>query len=692
MRYVEIILIDQLKKAKKYIRAALLIGLFLLGLFIFAAVGALAWAKLQGPPPLAVPQSAVFYANDGSIVGEIHHGEKRYWVPLEHISPILIEATLSIEDKRFYKHHGFDGKRIIGAAIADLKAMAKVQGASTITQQYARNLFLEHEKTWTRKLHEAWYTVRLEMNYDKQQILEGYLNTIYYGHGTYGIEAASRYYFGKHAHELTLSEAAILAGIPKWPNRYSPHSNLQAAKERQLVILSSMKKDGIITAQEAKEAYASPLSVQKRISTDKGQGISYFFDAAKTELKQELNLSDEQIQLSGLRVYTSLDPALQKIAEETVKEVISPKTDLQTAFVAMDQKNGFVQALVGGRDYEKSPFNRATQAFRQPGSTMKPFLYYAALENGFTPSTLMRSEHTTFALSDGVSTYTPSNFNHYYANDSITLQQAIALSDNIYAVKTHLFLGQDKLVKTAQKVGISNPLKKVPSLALGTSPVKLVEMTNGYATLANGGWKIKPSFITKVETYDGEIIYEASAERTKILDKETAFLTTHLMTGMFDSRLNGYTTVTGTPISRYLSRTYAGKSGTTSTDSWMIGYSPELTAGVWTGYDRDKTMDIVAERGYAKKIWALFMEKALKGEPPSSFKAPKGVTGVSIDPQSGKLASSDCPVSKLTYYKKGTEPTEYCTDHLFENEEKEKEKAEETNPSSWYERILKWFQ
>lgn len=691
MIYLEVMLTDKLRKARKYIRAALIIGLFLSIFLLLVTTGVLTYAKLQGPPPLAVSQSAVFYANDGTIIDEIHHGEKRYWVSLENISPVLIQATLSIEDKRFYEHHGFDGKRIIGAAIADLKAMAKVQGASTITQQYARNLFLEHEKTWTRKLHEAWYTIRLEVNYDKEKILEGYLNTIYYGHGTYGIEAASRYYFGKHANELTLSEASLLAGIPKWPNRYSPHLNMEAAKERQSVILNSMKTDGIITQKEAEKAYAAPLSFQKHVAKEKGKGVSYFFDAAKAELKEELNLTEEQIKTSGLRVYTSLNPKLQKIAEQTIQNAIDPKTELQVAFVAIDQKSGFVQALIGGRDYEKSPFNRATQALRQPGSTIKPFLYYAALENGFTASTPMRSEYTTFTLGDGVSTYTPSNFNHYYANDSITLQQAIALSDNVYAVKTHLFLGQEKLIETSQKVGISSSLKKVPSLALGTSPVKLIEMTNGYGILGNGGWEVKPSFIKKVETYDGKIIYQASSERRRILDKETAFLTTHLMTGMFDSRLNGYTTVTGTPIVKYLSRTYAGKSGTTSTDSWMIGYSPELTAGVWTGYDRDKTIDIVPERGYAKKIWALFMEEALKGEPPSTFKPPKGVTGVYIDPQNGKLATANCPVSKLTYYKKGTEPTEYCIDHLFQ-EERKKNKIQEQKEAPWYDKLFKWFQ
>ncbi|MFC3886377.1 transglycosylase domain-containing protein [Bacillus songklensis] len=687
---MEVILTEKLRKARKYIRAIFIIGTFLSIFLLLLTAGILAYAKLQGPPPLAVPQSAIFYANDGTVIGEMHHGEKRYWVPLEKISPYLIKATLSIEDKQFYKHHGFDGKRIIGAAVADIKARAKVQGASTITQQYARNLFLEHEKTWTRKLHEAWYTIRLEMNYDKGKILEGYLNTIYYGHGAYGIEAAAEYYFGKKAGELTLSEASLLAGIPKWPSRYSPRSNMEAAKKRQQVILTSMVEDGILTQREANKAYSQPLSVKKLVRKETLKGASYFFDAAKSELKKELHLTEQKIKTSGLRIYTSLDPRLQTIAEQTVEDVFNPKTELQVAFVAMDQKSGFVKALIGGRDYDQSPFNRATQAIRQPGSTIKPFLYYAALENGFTPSTSMRSEHTTFTLNDGVSSYTPSNFNHYYANDSITLQQAIALSDNVYAVKTHLFLGQDKLVEIAKRAGISTPLKKVPSLALGTSPVKLIEMVNGYSIIANGGWEVQPSFIKKVETYDGEVIYDAARERKRILDRDTAFLTTQLMTGMFDPKLNGYTTVTGTPILKYLSRTYAGKSGTTSTDSWMIGYSPELTTGVWTGYDRDKTMDMVEERGYAKKIWALFMEEALKEEAASSFKPPKGVTAVYIDPQSGKLATPGCPISKLTYYKRGTEPSEYCTDHLL-YEEKKKEKSEKTEDPTWYDKLFKWL-
>ncbi len=312
-------------------------------------------------------------------------------------------------------------------------------------------MFLEHDKTWTRKLQEALYTIRLEMNYSKDQILEGYMNTIYYGHGAYGIEAAARLYFDKHAKNLTLSEASMLAGIPKGPS-FSPLIHQENAKKRQNIILSLMKEDGIITAKQATKALVTPLAFAKPAEKDPNkEDASYFMDAALAELKQDLGIDGSMIYTNGLRVYTTLDEKMQRTAEEKMKDVISSSSDVQSAFVAMNPKNGQVKALIGGRDYEKSPFNRATQAIRQPGSTMKPFLYYAALKDGFTESTPMKSEETTFKLEDGVSTYTPSNYHNYYADAPITMAQAIALSNNIYACQNAFaFIGENRLIETSQ--------------------------------------------------------------------------------------------------------------------------------------------------------------------------------------------------------------------------------------------------
>lgn len=668
----------------KYVRAAVFIGFFLV-IFAFAALGSFVlFAKIEGAPPVAVPQTTIFYAADGSKIGESDHGQKRYWVRLKDMSPHIIEATIAVEDRKFYEHHGFDLKRIAAAIIANVEAMAKVEGASTITQQYARNLFLTHEKTWSRKIQEALYTIRLEANYSKEKILEGYLNTIYYGHGAYGIEAAARYYFGKHASELTLSEAAMLAGIPKGPYYYSPFVNEQRAKARQKIVLTSMVEAGYISRQEAEQAYRDKL-VYARHHKQEQPIAPYFQDVVKQQLRTKLGLDERTIELGGLRVYTTLDPRLQRIAEEQIRRIIDPHSAIQAALVSMDPRTGEVKALVGGRNYEESPFNRAVQAERQPGSTFKPFLYYAAIEQGFTPSTQLRSELTTFTFNGGRSSYTPHNYNDYYANGPITLAEALAVSDNVFAVKTLQFIGADKLVDTAKALGITSRLKAVPSLALGTSPVKVIDMVAAYSTLANYGKQTEPVFIQKVVDANGNVLYEHKPESRQVLDRDAAFVTTHLMTGMFDPKLNGYTTVTGQSIIDDITRPYAGKSGTTKTDSWMIGFAPQLVAGVWTGYDRGETMDRPAERQYAKQIWVHFMEQSLAGEPKKSFKPTKGVIGVYIDPQNGKLATDSCPVKRKTYYLIGTEPTDYCTDHL----EKKKKKKEDNQ--SWFEKWFPWF-
>ncbi|MEW4285896.1 transglycosylase domain-containing protein [Priestia koreensis] len=684
---MEIIFIERLKKARKYIRMGILLALLACVLFLIGFGLLFTYAKVAGPPPLSVPQTVTFYAQDGSVIGEMSHGEKRYWVPLKNISPFLTAATVSIEDQHFYQHHGFDGKRIGGAIVADIKAGAKVQGASTITQQYARNLFLGHDKTWERKIVEALYTVRLETNYTKAQILEGYLNTIYYGHGAYGVEAASRFYFGKSAKDLTLAEASILAGIPKGPSYYSPMDHLENAKSRQKLILRAMVRNHKISQKEALSAQTVALSFGTKPYIEKEQLAPYFVDSAKAQLINELKIDPDMIKTKGLKVYTTLNPSLQKIAEETVRSTIADYSDIQIALTAINPNNGQVQALVGGRDYEQSSFNRATQAVRQPGSTMKPFLYYAALKEGFTPSTEMKSEPTTFTMADGVSKYTPSNYNNYYADGPITLAQAIALSDNVYAVKTDMFIGEKKLIETAKLLGISTPLKEVPSLALGTSGVKQVEMANAYGILANGGKEVKPSFIQRIETYDGQTVYEEPIQQKQLLDPKVAFVTNQLMTGMFDPKLNDYTSVTGTPILKQLSHDYSGKSGTTLTDSWMIGSSPELTTAVWSGYDDNREMTSPPERKYTKEIWATFMEKALRNQGASSFSTPKGVVGVLVNPDNGKLATSTCPVARLTYYVKGTEPTEYCTEHLHHKKVKKVKPAPQKH---WYNSLWDW--
>ena len=545
---MELITGQRFKQTRKYIRAVIMISamaFLLLLLFLFSI---LIYAKILGPPPIAVPQSTIYYSDNNRIIGESSHGQKRYWEDLEHISPGLINATIAVEDRQFFTHHGFDLKRIVGAVIADIRAMSKVQGASTITQQYARSLFLENDKTWSRKLNEAFYTIRLEMNYSKNEILEGYLNTIYYGHGAYGIQAASQYYFGKDAKDLSLAEASMLAAIPKGPTLYSPLDNFDRAKKRQRIVLASMIEKKFITNKQANEASSTSLLFKGKHLIAQTQTAPYFQDAVKKALKSQLKLDERTIELGGLRVYTTLNERQQQIAEKSFSTIISADSTIQGALVAMNPKTGAVQALVGGRDYQASPFNRATQASRQPGSTIKPLLYYAALENGYTPSTMMKSEKTTFKYNHNQSIYTPSNFNHQYANDEITLAQAIALSDNIFAVKTLFYLGLESFIHTIHRFGITSDMKSVPSLALGTSGIKAIEMVNAYSILANGGKRVTPIFIKKVENAQGEVIYEQQEDTEQVLDPDQAFVMTQMLTGVFDEKLNGYTKVTGHSI------------------------------------------------------------------------------------------------------------------------------------------------
>lgn len=662
---MEVVTKKQLRRIWTCVKLGIFLSFFVMSVIALTVIGLYGYANFAGPPPLQVPQTTVFYGNDGSEIGQTEHGgQNRYWVSLDEVADPLIQATLAVEDKRFYDHNGFDLKRIAGSAMANIKTMSKAEGASTITMQYARNLYLTTDKTWGRKLHEALYTMRLEANYTKKTILEGYLNTIYYGKDAYGIEAAAQYYFGKSAKHLNLAEASMLAGIPNAPGYYSPAYHKDQAKQRQRTVLQAMADADVIRQNKAEQAAAQSLDlVMETPDTQKKAAAPYFQDAVEDVLKTKLHLSPQLIKSGGLQVYTTLDPDLQSMAKKRIDETIANNAKIQSAMVAMNPQNGHVKALIGGRDYKKSPYNRATEAKRQPGSSFKPFLYYAAIANGLTPSTPMTSEPTTFHYDNGEKTYKPQNFGHYYANDFITLMQALALSDNIYAVKTHMSLGMEKLANTAEKVGITDPVKKLPSAALGTKPVSVLNMVRGYSALANGGYRVEPRFITKIVKPDGEVIFENEPERQQTLDPKAAFVDAQMMTGIFDESLNDYTTITGRTVNDYLHRQVAAKTGTTNTDSWMLGFTPKLAAGVWTGYDKGRVLDPNVDTQYSKKIWGHFMKNALQGHPKKPFEPPKGVVGVSVDPDSGKLATKDCPQRRYVYYIQGTQPTSYCQKH-----------------------------
>ncbi|WP_084268787.1 transglycosylase domain-containing protein [Oceanobacillus damuensis] len=618
-------------------------------------------AFLMGPPKLAGDQSTIIYDQSGEIIGEERGIETRHWLKLDEISPVVIAATIATEDQHFFDHNGFDYRRIAAAVLKNITTTSLKEGASTVTQQYARNLFLSPEKTWTRKIKEAFYTVRLEMFYSKEEILEGYLNTIYYGHGAYGIEAASNYFFNKSALDLTVAEASMLAGIPKGPTYYSPLNDEDSAKQRQRLILQNLLDQHIIT--EAEQLAAVQEELIYSITPEESGPAPYFRNQALQEASSLLNLSPDAIRTGGYQIHTTLDSDLQRMLEANIDETIQPDSELEAAALALEPSSGAIAAMVGGKDYRQSTYNRAVDAKRMSGSTLKPLLYYTALHHGYTASTQLMSKPTAFETEDG-KVYQPSNFNGYYANEPITLAQALALSDNVYAVKTNMYLGPEKLIDTVEQFGLKGDFQAVPALALGTASVSVKDMTVAYGMLANNGRKISGYTVEKILDRNGKTVYERKqGEAEQVLDPKTAFILTHLMTGMFDVELNGYTAVTGSSISDQLTRVYAGKSGTTNSDSWMIGYSPSLVTTIWTGYDDNRPMQIVSETSYAKEIWAAFMEEAHEGQAQDVFAMPSGVVGLPIDPVSGKRATPDCGQSRIMYFEKGTEPRDYCSEH-----------------------------
>ena len=585
---------------------------------------------------------------------EIYTTGSNEWTKLSDISSYLKNATISIEDKNFYKHQGFDFFRIVKALMINVKSKSNSQGASTITQQLSKNLFLNFDKTWSRKMKEAWITLRLETHYSKDKILEGYLNTINYG-GIFGIENASNYYFGKKSSDLSLAESSILAGIPKNPSKYSPLTNFEEAKKRQKLILNSMVKNGYINSSEADSAYNEELIFKKGEEDNGLKMVMYYQDAVINELKKIDTIPSSFLQTGGLKIYTNLDNNVQKILEDSANKNID-NSDIELASVIVEPSTGKILALTGGRDYDKSEFNRATNSKRQVGSTIKPFLYYSALENGFTPSTTFTSEKTTFSFSGG-KTYTPKNYNDKYAGGPISLAAAISYSDNIYAVKTHLFLGDGALTNILGRVGINNHFSDLPSLALGAEEIDMMSMIGAYSVLANEGNKVTPYLIRKITDMDGNTLYEHNTNSEAVLNKSTVYVLNELLTTTYANEFKDYNSPTCLSIFPKMTHKYAIKSGTTNTDNLIFGYNKSLLVGIWTGYDDNKYVSN-SDSSNIKNMWVDIMEAYLSGKKDEDtwYKTPNNVVGVAIDPISGTVAS-DGKKSKILYYIKGTEPS-----------------------------------
>lgn len=578
-------------------------------------------------------------------------------VALENIAQPVIDATIAVEDRKFFEHFGFDLKGLTRAVLVNLQEMNMSQGASTLTQQLARNLYLTHEKTWTRKAKEAVYTAQLEMKYSKQQILEMYLNQIYYGHGAYGIEAASQMYFGKTARELNLAESALLAGIPKGPTYYSPYNHMKNAKNRQKIVLQAMVDTGKISSSEASAAYEQLLPLNAPSERTTVEAAPYFRDYVRNVVLNELGISKALLEHGGLSIYTTLDMGMQEAAEQAVAKGLQGTEELQTALLSIDPRTGHVKAMVGGRNYRVSQYNHALTATRQPGSSFKPIMYLTAIDSGqLTSSSKFESRPTLFRYDDDRKTYQPRNFGDKYWGD-IDMRRAIAASDNIYAVNTIQQLGAESVIEMAHKLGVTSELEAVPSLALGASPVSPFEMASAFAVMAGGGQKRPTVSVLRITDATGRILYEAPQPvGVQVVKPAAAYVLTRLMEGVFEE--GG----TGNRVAKTMKRPVAGKSGTTHTDAWMVGYTPELATAVWVGYDKNRAISTTDGRR-AAPIFAEYTEKALANVPPKIFPIPDGVVSVYIDPDSGKLASAECPNKQLEVFISGTEPKETCDGH-----------------------------
>lgn len=641
-----------------------LIKLFIICFFstILICSGCFIYAKFAPKLTINSANNIILLDNKENIF--FKGSESKEWVELKEISDYVIKSTIYTEDKKFYKHFGFDFLRIGKALITNLTTGSHEQGASTITQQYAKNLFLDFDKTWKRKWDEMWYTMRIEANYSKDEILEGYLNTINYGHGKYGIENASKFYFGKAAKDLDLAESSILVGIPKSPSNYSPIINYEAAKKRQLLILNLLEKNGIISSDEKNSAYNEELSFIGNEDSENLSSINYYQDAVMNELNSITSIPKNYSEIGGLTIYTCLDFELQSTMENAIKETFPENTKLETASVAIEPETGKIIALIGGRNYNDSSYNRAIYSSRQVGSTMKPYLYYAALENGFTPSSAFISERTTFPLDDK-STYSPVNYNDKYGDKPISMGTAIAYSDNIYAVKTHMFLGNDALINVARRVGITEKLESIPSLPLGTNEINIVHMAAGYAAFANLGNRITPHLIDKVIDGNGNVLYKANEDKELVLNPSLVYILNNLLTATYDPLYIDYNYPTAISLSGKLKHKYGLKSGTTNYDNWNIGFNKNIVCAVWVGHDNNEELK-QSDYKYSQNIWYKTVEGFEKNidENGGWYDKPSNVVGVLVEPISGKPVNNDSEKNKLMYFLKGTEPRD--TDPTFD--------------------------
>ncbi len=562
--------------------------------------------------------------------------ENRTLVPLSAMPELLPQAFVAAEDSRFYQHSGVDAWSIVRALIHNIRSGERGQGGSTITQQVARALLLTPEKTYTRKIKEAILAYRIDTTLSKEDILHIYLNQIYLGSSAYGVEAAAQIYFDKRVQDLNLAEIALLAGLPQAPSRYSPFRNFKLAKNRQLYVLNRMAEEGYITPTAAQKAYETTLlwNPAKEGPTEN----NYFIEYVKAYV--ESKYGSEALLTGGLRIYTTLDQNMQKAANMAIKRGTAKwairqskhaDTLPQAALISMEVKTGYVRAMVGGTDFEKSQFNRATQARRQPGSAFKPFIYATALEKGMTPATMIIDEPIQFRGASSMQYWEPKNYNNKFEGPT-SFRNALVHSRNIPTIKILQQVGAASTIDLARRLGITSPLGKDLSLALGTSGVSPLELTRAYAAFANGGRMPQALFIEKIVDSNGKVLEEQHPAFSEALDPRGAYQMTHLLEGVIpDGTAKGISSFGGPA---------AGKTGTTdqNIDAWFVGYTPELTTCVWIGHDQNTSLGTAETGGLAAApIWLDFMNQAKTTYPTTGgFPVPPGIVMLPLDNASGK--------------------------------------------------------
>lgn len=628
------------------IGACLVLG-GLLGLFLLAKFGD--FPSIQSAAAYRPSVSSKIYDRNNKVVGEIYL-EKRTLVPYEAIPPHVVNAFVAAEDSHFFKHKGVDYVAILRAVVKDILHGGFAQGASTITQQTVKSLFLTPEKSIRRKMKEVILAYRIEKAMSKQEILYLYLNQIYLGDGAYGVEAAARGYFDKGVSEIGLAEGALLAGLAQAPSRYSPRTHLDLAKMRQKYVLRRMAEEGMITPAQAAESLQSPLAIAPP-STFRSKG-AYFLEHVRNYLQEKYGA--DAIYKSQLNIYTTVDARMQEAADDAVTEGLKrleadrKLTGIQGALICLDARTGGVLSMVGGADFATSQFNRALLARRQPGSAFKPIVYAAAIEKGKTVVSTVDDSPIEFERSE-TEMWKPRNYDGTFLGP-ITMLEALAKSRNLATVRLLSEIGVDAALDMARALGIQSPIERNLSIALGSASVSPIELCTAYATFASLGERPTPYFIREIRDGSGNVLEKTTPTVERTVSPETAYLSVRLMQEVVR---------TGTAASaRGLGSEIAGKTGTTNdtNDAWFVGFSPDIAAAVWVGYDTPKPLGSGSAASIALPIWIRYMGRALAAGPGREFPVPAGITFARVDASTGRVLPSGSTDGVLLPFKLGTVP------------------------------------